>query len=83
MGEARSLTPPCFDRPPRAPGQWARNGVCARTLKPRLRWVPRWSPDRCATHDGRGIGADGGNYPSAHGWLPWCRTCRWNPDDGQ
>ena len=43
-------------------------------------WLPNtWFEDRCATHDGRGIGQDGENYAEANGWLPWCARCRWNP----
>lgn len=46
-------------------------------MKPVLRWRPRWFVDRCATHDGVGIGPNGENYPDAHNWD--CTGCRWNP----
>jgi hypothetical protein len=72
--------PACYNRPPRAPGAWARNGVDPRTLKPRLRWVPAWSPDRCAVHDGHGIGPMGEGYAEANGWD--CGGCRWESGKG-
>lgn len=34
----------------------------------------------CKIHEGRGIGPNGESYPEAHGWLPWCERCRWNPE---
>lgn len=46
-------------------------------MKPVLRWHPRWFEQRCATHDGVGIGPNGENYPAAHGWD--CTGCRWRP----
>lgn len=46
-------------------------------MKPVQRWVPAFSEDRCATHDGRGIGPNGESYPDAHGWD--CSGCRWAP----
>lgn len=46
-------------------------------MKPVQRWVPAFSEDRCATHDGRGIGPNGESYPDAHGWD--CGGCRWAP----
>lgn len=76
--------PPCYNRPPAAEGMWhptkrktwgTRPGQ--RWPKPVLRWHPRWFEDRCATHDGRGIGPKGESYPEAHGWD--CAGCRWNP----
>jgi hypothetical protein len=77
--------PPCLNRPPRVTGVWEpvqkgeRIALTGGRLKPVYRW--RWSPfvDRCAAHDGQGIGPNGENYPEAHGWLPWCRICTWFP----
>lgn len=80
--------PPCWNRMPMAEGQWRRNGErhryqyaglgkIALVVRPVFRW--QWSAfeDRCATHDGQGIGPNGESYPEAHGWMPWCRLCRW------
>lgn len=69
------VRPPCYNRPPRADGQWMQVGY--RQGKAVWRWFPRWSEDRCAVHDGTGIGPNGENYPSAHNWS--CAGCRWNP----
>jgi len=82
--------PPCWNREPRAEGEWVQVGerqgyafigtrCIATSSRPVLRW--RWSPfvDRCAVHDGQGIGPNGENYPEAHGWMPWCRLCTWFP----
>jgi len=70
-------TPPCHNRPAFAEGRWHASGVDPRTGKPRFRWHPRWFEQRCATHDGVGIGPNGENYPAAHGWD--CTGCRWRP----
>lgn len=67
------MTPPCYNRPPRAPGAWMRSGY--RGGKPVLRWVPAFAVDRCAVHDGTGIGPNGEGYAEAHGWD--CSGCRW------
>lgn len=85
--------PPCWNREPRAEGEWVHTrrerarfgppqgdgGQRITGWRPVLRW--RWSPfvDRCAVHDGQGIGPNGENYPEAHGWMPWCRLCTWFP----
>lgn len=84
------LPPPCYNRPPRAAGVWVITGTLRAgrfgrhdgrgiPIKHVIRW--RWSPfvDRCAVHDGAGIGPNGESYPEAHGWMPWCRLCRWFP----
>lgn len=70
------MIPPCHNRPPRKPGAWMRNGHCARTGKPRWRWVSRWYEDRCVTHIG--IVSERGTYPQHHGFE--CGGCRWMPD---
>ena len=70
--------PPCFDRPPRLPGYW-RSGLNDVGEVVTV-WVSStWSEDACKTHSGQGIGPNGENYPAAHGWLDWCRQCRWMP----
>lgn len=83
------MKPTCHNRPPRAAGRWHPTGRTVQhgtrdtpggpvqwgPVKPVLRWYPAWSVDRCATHDGRGIGPDGESYPQAHGWD--CTGCRW------
>lgn len=68
------MTPPCHNRPAFKDGEWMQvsNHVGA---KPRYRWVPRWFEQRCATHDGRGIGPSGESYPKAHNFD--CGGCRW------
>lgn len=71
--------PPCHNRPPMKPG-FTRYGVSTDTGAVVATWVPSPFVDRCATHDGVGIGPNGESYPTAHGWLPWCATCRWNPN---
>lgn len=69
--------PPCFDRPPRLPG-YARHGINPENGEPIRVWVSsEWSKDSCKTHAGTGIGPNGENYPTAKGWLPWCKQCRW------
>lgn len=40
-----------------------------------------WFNDRCATHDGTGIGPNNENYPTAHKWN--CVGCRWNPNENK
>lgn len=84
MAEVKGkIRPRCYNRGTAADGWWFRNGYCPRTLKPRLRWYPRWYEDRCATWDGVGIGQpteeypSGTPYPIAHGWD--CTGCRWLP----
>lgn len=87
--------PPCWNRVPRVAGEWVQTGKTRSrmithapgrggvlTHRPVLRW--HWSPfvDRCAAHDGQGIGPNGENYPEAHGWMSWCRMCRWMPNQG-
>lgn len=70
------MKPKCHSRPPFAEGRWHYTGEYRRG-KPVLRWYPRWFVDRCATHDGVGIGPNNENYPTAHGWD--CTGCRWRP----
>lgn len=78
--------PPCLNRPPRVAGEWRETNKLSlgyrgppTRFKAVYRW--HWSPfvDRCAIHDGRGIGPNGETYPEAHGWMPWCRLCTWFP----
>ncbi len=44
-----------------------------------------WSSPGCKTWSGEGIGKptpeypSGDPYPLAHGWVSWCRSCRWRP----
>lgn len=69
--------PPCFNRPPRAPG-FFRTGIINGQIE-RV-WVSsQWAEDACKTHEGTGIGKNGETFPEAHGWMPWCRQCRWAP----
>ena len=89
------MIPSCHNRPPAAAGRWHATGRTVQhgtraepgspvqwgRVKPVLRWFPRWFEDRCATHDGRGIGPAGENYPDAHGWD--CAGCRWEPMERQ
>lgn len=71
--------PPCFNRPPRLPGQ-IRRGFDQQTGEAIVLALSNdWFEDRCVTHDGQGIGPNGENYPTAKGWLPWCKQCRWMP----
>lgn len=74
-GTPTSSKPSCFDRPAFAQGQWLQVSAPIGS-KPRFRWYPRWFVDRCATHDGTGIGPNNENYPAAHGWD--CGGCKWN-----
>jgi hypothetical protein len=69
------MRPRCYNRPAFDAGTWMRAGY--RYGKPLLRWVPRWFVNRCATHDGTGIGPNGETYPQAHKFD--CTGCRWNP----
>lgn len=71
--------PRCFNRPPFPLGR-LRKGM-GEDGEIHATWIPNdWFKDRCATHDGRGIGQNGENYAEANGWLPWCARCRWNPN---
>lgn len=70
------MKPNCYNRPPIADGRWFYTGEYRRG-KPVMRWHPRWFEDRCATHDGVGIGPNNENYPAAHGWD--CSGCRLDP----
>lgn len=75
--------PPCWNRPP-VQSVSVRHGIDSATgaaISVTLR--NDWFTDRCAIHDGIGIGPNGENYPEAHGWLGWCNTCRWNPAQGE
>jgi hypothetical protein len=74
------VIPRCYNRPPYAEGRWHGTGRFV-SGKPVLRWHPRWFVDRCATHDGVGIGPNGENYPAAHNWN--CTGCRWHPENTQ
>lgn len=86
------MRPPCYNRPPRAEGQWMlvryqpsrpdqrrmELGFAPVGLgRPVYRWVPAFAEDKCTAHDARGIGPNGETYPDAHGWD--CRGCRWRP----
>lgn len=61
------MTPPCYNRPPRAAHYFTESGQV----------IPSVFVDRCATWDGRGIGPNGEPYPVAHGWN--CAGCKWLP----
>lgn len=84
MPEELKTKPKCHNRPPFAEGRWhmtnrKRGTIGVKGLKPIYRWHPRWFVDRCATHDGVGIGPNNENYPTAKGWD--CTGCRWAPKD--
>ena len=77
--------PRCHNRPPLGPGYW-RHGISDETGEPVRVFISNaWTTDRCATWQGVGIGQptpeypSGTPYPMAHGWLPYCKTCRWFP----
>lgn len=73
--------PRCFNRDP-LPAETRRYGLDSRTGEViEVVLSNGWFVDRCAVHDGRGIGPNGEGYPEAHGWLPWCRQCKWKPED--
>lgn len=72
------MIPPCYNRVPRPATYRANTGYDAQG-RLTTRDIAWFSPDRCATHDGRGIGPNGENYPEAHGWD--CSGCRWNPNN--
>lgn len=86
------MRPPCHNRPAYAPGRWLPTGrtvqsgtraapgaaVAWDAAKPVLRWHPRWFEDRCVVRDGRGIGPNGEDFATAHGYD--CRGCRWHGD---
>lgn len=74
-------TPPCHNRPSR-PAGLTRYGIDQTTGEVISVYLSNdWSPDRCATWDGVGIGPRteqwplGQPYPVAHGWD--CSGCRW------
>lgn len=73
-----SAQPPCLNRPPREPYYLA-NDATTWDGRQQRRLIPSAFVDRCATHDGRGIGPSGESYAEAQGWLPWCVQCRWYP----
>lgn len=78
------MTPPCFDRKPFTDPNagWRLAGWedLAGKLYPRpiyrYRWP--WFVDRCATHDGRGVGPNGESFAVANGYE--CEGCRWLPE---
>lgn len=67
----RSERPTCYNRPAMALGSWLQVSA---PIGGKSRF--RWFVDRCATHDGTGIGPNNENYPAAHGWN--CGGCKWN-----
>ena len=72
------IRPRCWNRPPVLPSV-TRHGIDSATgaaISVTLR--NDWFVDRCATHDGRGIGPNGESFPVAHGWD--CTGCRWLPE---
>lgn len=82
------MTPPCYNRPPRATVYVANESLTvfnrssvdfdtALVVQRRVS-IPSVFEDRCATWDGTGVGPNGEPYPLAHGWD--CRGCRWLPD---
>lgn len=68
--------PPCYNRPPHLDGR-IEHGISRETGQVVAVFIPHTFEQRCATHDGRGIGPNGEGYPSAHGWD--CGGCRWMP----
>lgn len=70
--------PSCFNRPARAEA-YVRHVLNQQTGQMERQEHPRWYEDVCKTHDGSGIGPKGENYPTAHGWLPYCKKCQHNP----
>ena len=79
--------PRCWNRPP-APKETRRFGLDSRTGDViEVVLSNEWFEDKCRTWDGVGIGQPTAEYPSgtpypvAHGWLPWCRQCKWMPED--
>jgi hypothetical protein len=70
------MKPPCYDRPPVRATYTANDGYDAEG-RLKTKEIPWFAPDRCATHDGRGIGPAGESYPVAHGWA--CGGCKWAP----
>jgi hypothetical protein len=73
------MKPPCHNRPPRRPFYISQDGW-TEDGRMNIVAVPNVFEDRCATHDGTGIGPNNENYPTAHGWD--CTGCRWNPNKG-
>lgn len=75
-----STTPRCYNREPiqRSRIEW---GISRETGMPvSVLLTNDWFEERCVTHEGSGIGPNNESYPAAHGWLPWCASCRWNPE---
>lgn len=86
--ERQPHAPPCFNRPERVAGVWMETGRRHAVIRregivslPVVRFRWRWYEDRCTLHDAGGIGPNGETYPEAHGWMPWCRICRWFPGE--
>ena len=75
------VTPLCYNRAPRLSGRMV-YGVDQTTGEKIATWVSNeWFVDRCATHDGVGVGPNNENYPTAHNWN--CAGCRWNPENNR
>lgn len=73
------MKPPCHNRPPTL-DEYTRYGIDSQTGEVMSVTLKHWFVDKCATHLGSGIGPNGESYPEAHNWLPYCNTCRWNPN---
>lgn len=77
--EMHGLQPPCWNREARARVR-IRHGVSEATGEPIAVEVrDDWSEAVCRTWEGTGIGPNNERYPEAHGWVSWCRSCRWRP----
>jgi hypothetical protein len=75
--------PPCYNREPFTDPNAGWHDTGSHAFRPVYRYRWPWFTDRCATHDGVGIGQPTAEYPSgvpypmAHGWN--CEGCRWKP----
>lgn len=74
------MRPSCYNRPAR-PESYTANDGFDQDGRLRTKLIPWFSPDRCAAHDGVGIGPNNENYPAAHGWD--CAGCHWNPNESE
>lgn len=75
--------PRCFNRDP-LPTETRRFGLDSQTgAVIEVVLSNEWFEDVCRTWDGVGIGPtpETTHYPHAHGWEPWCRQCKWMPED--
>lgn len=71
--------PRCWNREP-VPLVRIRHGIDERTGEAIAVEVrDDWSLPGCKTWSGVGIGPNNERYPVAHGWVDYCKTCRWLP----